>query len=72
MQRFGAGAKPKTNMIRPKCDKCGEELTAYGALAFSPPETKPDESCGGIEKYHICAACWPKLVAWLQAPNESS
>lgn len=57
-------------MIKPKCDKCGEELKAYGALAFSPPETKPNESCGrAVEKYHICADCWPKLVAWLQASN---
>jgi hypothetical protein len=56
-------------MIKPKCDKCHRELTAYGALAFSPPETFPDESCGReVGKYHICADCWRKFLAWLQQP----
>jgi len=53
-------------MIKPRCDKCHNELTAYGGLAFSPPETKPDESCGReVEKYHICAKCWQLFMAWL-------
>lgn len=57
-------------MIKPKCDKCGEELQAYGGLAFSPPETLPDESPSRqVDKIHICAKCWKLLIAWLKAPN---
>ena len=54
-------------MIKPKCDKCGEELKAYGALAFSPPETKPDDSCGReVSKFHICIKCWEKFLEWIK------
>lgn len=57
-------------MIKPKCDKCGEELQAYGGLAFSPPETLPDESPSQVDKIHICVKCWKLLIAWLKAPND--
>jgi hypothetical protein len=54
-------------MIKPKCDKCGEELRAYGALVFSPPETFADDSPGrSVDKFHVCALCWPKLQAWMR------
>jgi hypothetical protein len=23
-----------------------------------------------VDKFHICADCWPEMVAWLQAPNK--
>lgn len=55
-------------MIKPKCDKCGEELKAYGGLAFSPPETLPDESPSRqVDKLHICVKCWKLLMVWLKA-----
>jgi hypothetical protein len=53
-------------MIRPKCDKCGNELQAYGGLAFSPPETMPDDSPSRqVDKIHICVKCWRDFMAWL-------
>jgi hypothetical protein len=55
-------------MIKPKCDKCGEELQEYGGLAFSPPETLPDGSPGcQVYKIHICAKCWKLLLKWLKS-----
>jgi hypothetical protein len=58
-------------MINPKCDKCGEELAAYGALAFSPPDTRPDQSCGReVNKYHICTKCWDLILAWKPSPAD--
>lgn len=44
--------------ITPICDKCGKELTAFGAILFSPPNAKSE-----VKKYHICAPCYEKLVA---------
>jgi hypothetical protein len=53
--------------IKPKCDKCGNELKEYGGLAFSPPRTLPDESPSlDVNKYHICADCWRKFLEWLK------
>ena len=45
--------------ISPKCDKCGNELTENGGLAFSPPfENKSS-------KWHLCARCWSLFTQWL-------
>jgi hypothetical protein len=56
-------------MIKPKCDRCGEELEAYGALVFSPPDEFRDGSAGKIVyKLHICARCWLDLDAWIKTP----
>ena len=53
-------------MIKPKCDRCEKEVTAFGGLFFAPPTTLPDESCGRlVAKYLICANCWPLLLDWL-------
>ena len=60
-------------MIRPHCDKCREELTAYGGLAFSPPGTLPDESSTReVGKFHICARCWTLFMRWLGAGEISA
>ena len=59
-------------MISPNCDRCNRELQDFGALAFSPPETQPDGSCGReVEKYHLCADCWQELKRWLEQPKQS-
>ena len=47
-------------MIAPTCDKCGQELGEFGALAFSPPEAD-----GNVRKFHICRRCFELLLAWL-------
>ena len=50
-------------MLELKCDKCGRELTEPGALVFSPPKGE----MWIVEKYHVCADCWPAFVALLNA-----
>jgi hypothetical protein len=52
-------------MICPECDKCGRELDAPGALAFSPPVLT-----GVVRKIHICIACWRDFEAWLNPLQE--
>ncbi len=57
-------------MIKPKCDKCGQELQVYGATLFCPPETLLDGSSGNpIDKdwkLHFCVSCWWHLKGWLK------
>jgi len=43
--------------IKPICDKCGNELTEFGALLFSPP----DDS-GITKKWHLCKTCYDEMV----------
>jgi len=43
-------------MIKPICDFCKKELTAFGALLFSPPKGHD------VKKYHVCVACYGKLM----------
>lgn len=47
-------------MIKPKCDKCSEELNDYGAVLISPP-TK--ESM--VYKFHLCKSCYEKLIDFI-------
>ena len=54
-------------MISPKCDKCLQELTDFGALAFSPPNTD-----GQVTKYHLCVSCFNLLKAWLANHSEKN
>ena len=44
--------------IKPICDKCGNELSAFGGLLFSPPDSK-----NIVKKYHLCVECFDKLVS---------
>lgn len=37
--------------IKPVCDKCGKELTEFGAILFSPPDSN-----NTVKKFHICVA----------------
>lgn len=39
--------------IKPKCDKCGDELVEFGAILLSPPD---EEST--VKKFHICKKCY--------------
>jgi hypothetical protein len=43
--------------IAPTCDKCKQELTAFGGLLFSPPD-----DTGTVQKLHLCAPCYEELV----------
>jgi hypothetical protein len=52
--------------IRPKCDKCGEELNDFGAILLSPPNEKNE-----VRKFHLCQACYKTLAASLKDPGES-
>ncbi len=43
--------------INPICDKCGKELTEFGAILFSPPDQKST-----VKKFHICVSCYRKIT----------
>lgn len=44
--------------IKPVCDKCHKELVDFGAILFSPPNSKNQ-----VTKLHICKDCYAKLIA---------
>jgi len=44
--------------ISPTCDKCGQELTDYGAIILSPPNKQSE-----VKKLHICQACYQQIQA---------
>ena len=48
-------------MFELRCDRCMRDLREAGALVFSPPKG----NAWMVEKYHVCAECWPELVAFL-------
>ncbi len=47
--------------ISPKCDKCQKQLNDFGAILFSPPDTKSK-----VLKFHICKDCYRELVKKLK------
>jgi hypothetical protein len=42
--------------ISPMCDKCGRELTEFGAILLSPPDDEEN-----VKKRHICKSCYEKI-----------
>jgi uncharacterized protein with PIN domain len=50
--------------IKPKCDKCGEELTEFGAILLSPPNENSE-----VKKFHICVECY-KIIESDLVQNE--
>ena len=59
--------------IKPKCDVgfCRQELTEYGAILFGPPEELADGSCKKeVDKLHICAECYFKVLRFMQVDQE--
>ncbi len=42
--------------IAPVCDKCGKELTKFGAILFSPPNEDSD-----VHKFHLCVDCYEEI-----------
>lgn len=43
--------------IKPICDKCGNELTEFGGILFSPPDENST-----VKKFHLCVACYKAIV----------
>ena len=43
--------------IKPKCDKCGKELTEFGAILLGPPNKKNE-----VKKFHLCTTCYKKVI----------
>ena len=53
-------------MIKPKCDKCRDELTEFGGLMFSPPQHGYESyKHREVEKFHVCVKCWKLLMEWI-------
>jgi len=42
--------------ISPSCDKCGRELTAFGAILLSPPDERDL-----VKKRHLCPSCYDEI-----------
>ncbi len=42
--------------ISPTCDKCHQELTAFGAILLSPPNDQNE-----VKKRHICTSCYDEM-----------
>lgn len=53
-------------MLTLRCDLCRAELQQPGALVFSPPTSE----AWLVEKYHVCATCWPELKKRFVQANE--
>jgi hypothetical protein len=45
------------------CAKCRSPLYEPGALVFSPP-WHGATSEGLTQKFHLCRACWAKMIDW--------
>lgn len=43
-------------MIKPKCEKCGYELTEFGAILLSPPDKD-----NKVIKDHLCIKCYDQI-----------
>ena len=43
--------------IKPKCDKCQNELQDYGAILLSPPDKNRK-----VIKYHLCKLCYKEII----------
>jgi hypothetical protein len=54
-------------MIKPKCDKCIEELGEFGAIVLSPPD-----SVNMVRKFHLCVNCYDKLFDEYFSENDIS
>lgn len=53
--------------IAPKCDKCGQELTEFGALLFSPPNENSE-----VKKLHVCQACYADMLVEFPSEQKNS
>lgn len=42
--------------IKPKCDKCKEELEDFGGILLSPPDKE-----NKVEKFHLCKNCFEEI-----------
>ncbi len=61
--------------IKVACNKCGQELTEPGGLAFSPPlggevtitvnNIVSRTTIMKVDKKHLCVSCWERFEQWL-------
>jgi hypothetical protein len=45
-------------MIKPMCDRCGNELDDFGGILLSPPDAE-----GKVDKLHLCKDCYSAIIA---------
>lgn len=50
-------------MIKPICDFCDQELTEFGGILFSPPQTN-----WLVRKWHVCVGCMEGLKRMMHKP----
>jgi hypothetical protein len=44
-------------LINPLCDKCNQDLTAFGGILFSPPDAH-----NRVDKSHLCKGCYQEVI----------
>ena len=47
--------------INPTCDKCGIELSEFGAILLGPPN-----KLNLAKKLHLCVGCYKKILKLLK------
>lgn len=50
--------------ISPQYDRCGQELSDYGAILLSPPKNN------NVVKYHLCKKCYAFIEKELLKPPQ--
>ena len=53
--------------IKPKCDRCKNELLDYGAILLSPPNTNST-----VKKFHICKECYKIFLKEIKKKNNKA
>ena len=60
---------PKPNRFTFKCDSCKNEMTAPGAILFSPP-LKSNGGTLTVRKFHFCQKCYELVCHFNGLPHE--
>ncbi len=55
-------------MIKPKCCRCKNELTEFGAILLSPPKIKTEDLMSDHIKQHLCVDCYWDIQKFIITP----
>jgi len=53
--------------IKPKCDRCGEELKKFGGVLLGPPDKR-----NMVKKFHLCQSCYKVVARQCLSKRESA
>ena len=64
---YSNGIKFVAMAIKPKCDKCQNELKEFGAILLSPPNKKSN-----VHKYHLCVECYEYIKSLINGIDKNT